>query len=313
MAKIEKPRMRIIESEKNSNYAEFVLEPLERGFGSTLGNSMRRVLLSILPGAAASSVRIAGVMHEFSVIPGVKEDVTEIILNIKSLILRLNNCEVRDLVLDVEGPIKATASMIKTTSEVTIFNTDLLIATLEEGAHLSMEITVNKGVGYLSSEQNRAMHSPIIGAIAVDSLFSPVLKANYSVENTRVGQTTDYDRLTLQVKTNGVISAREAVSKAGKELINYFNVFTSLVDEEPELEEVEVEQPSCESPKVVSDGDIENLNLSARSYNSLKRAEINRIEELMVMSSEEIYQIRNLGKKSYEELVGKLTSLGWNL
>jgi DNA-directed RNA polymerase subunit alpha len=308
MTGVEGIRLSVKESEENPNYGEFVVAPLERGFGNTLGNSMRRVLLSSLPGAAASAIKISGVMHEFSAIPGIKEDVTEIVLNIKSLIFKLNNCNKKVVSLNVKGPISATAEMIETDSDVEILNRDLVIATLESGTKLDMEITLNRGIGYVSAEQRRATNRLDLGAIAVDSIFTPVLKVNYNVENTRVGQMTDYDRLTLQVWTNGVLSAKEAVSLAGAELIEHFNFFADLTD----LKFVCPLNDQNETLEVNENTALEELGFSVRAYNSLKRSGMNILKDLMKMNSEEISNIRNLGKKSFDEVVEKLKSFGWN-
>jgi DNA-directed RNA polymerase subunit alpha len=308
MTNIEKTRIDVRESEDNLCYAEFIVAPLERGFGSTLGNSMRRVLLSSLPGAAASSIKISGVVHEFSTIPGIKEDVTEIILNIKSLIFKLNNCDRKIVSLNVKGPVCATAGMIERDSDVEILNPDLIIATLENEARISMEITLSRGIGYVSAEQRRATGRLDVGAIAVDSIFTPVLKVNYNVENTRVGQMTDYDRLTLQVWTNGVLSAKEAVSLAGSELIEHFNFFADLTD----LKFIYPSNSQVATLEINENTVLDDLGFSVRAYNSLKRSGVNVLKDLMGMDSEEISKIRNLGKKSFDEVMEKLKGFGWN-
>lgn len=290
---------------EDGKYAEFVVDPLERGFGSTLGNSLRRVLLSFLPGSAASSVRIDGVTHEFSTIPGIREDVTEIILNIKEIIVRLEECEAKTVYIDLKGPCEFTANMIESDADLTVLSNNL-IATLDEGAELKMEITFTSGIGYVSAEQNRNIMPPVMNVIPVDSLYSPVTKVNYLVDNTRVGQITDYDKLTLQVWTNGVVSAQDAVSFASGNLIEHFGLFCGLGNS------IKISEFGGDLKSNLS-GDLclDDLGFSARAYNSLKRAGIEKLSQIMSMKYDEISGIRNLGKKSCDEIVTKLKEFGW--
>lgn len=306
MAELEINKAILTNSSDDGNYAEFVLDPLERGYGVTLGNSLRRVLLSSIPGAAACSVKIEGVTHEFSTIPGVREDVSEIVLNIKEIIVRLNNCDSKTVYIDVKGPCEFTADKIKADSDIEILSKNLIF-TIETGIRLKMEITFSSGVGYVSADQNRAIMPAIINLIPVDSLYSPVMKVNYSVENTRVGKVTDYDKLTFQVWTNGVMSAKDAVSYASDSLMRHFSsfclsesygCFSSFRNDSRDI-------PSC------GDLSIEDLNLSSRASNSLKRAGIERLSQLKEMTFDEIAGIRNLGKKSCDEVVTLLKSFGW--
>lgn len=304
-----------IDTEKFSEdgkYGRFVVEPLERGFGNTLGNSLRRVLLSSLEGCAVTSVKIEGVLHEFSTIPGVKEDVTEIVLNLKSLVPKLYEVAPKELVVDAKGPCVVTAADIQCDSEVEILNPELHIATLGEGAELKMTITVDKGRGYISSEINKQnAGNNVIGVLPIDSIYTPVLKVNYTVENTRVGQKTDFDRLTLDVWTNGVINAQEAVSIAAKVLIIHLNPFVELSDKASNAEVV-VEKDDKGKEKIL-EMTIEDLDLSVRSFNCLKRAGINTVEDLINKTEEDMMKVRNLGRKSLEEVVQKLNSLGFSL
>jgi DNA-directed RNA polymerase subunit alpha len=311
MANIDRPKIEIVESSSDGVYGKFSILPLGRGFGNTLGNGLRRVLLSSLPGVAPCAVKINGVMHEFSTIEGVKEDVVEIILNIKNLIINLENCEFKTITLDARGPAKITAGMIEHDSDVTIINPDSYIATLEDGMHFHMEIIVSRGVGYLSAEQNRAAIPDLgLGAIAVDSIFTPVLKSNYSIENSRVGQVTDYDKLTLEVLTNGTVTAKQAVSIAAIELIEQFGIFADLCNPE-EIARISVPKTkTCLSGCV--EKTLEELEFSVRAFNSLKRAGIKTLSDLASMSREELYRVRNLGKKSFDEVVEKLSFFGFN-
>lgn len=312
LEKIEKPEIEVVELKSNGTYGKFVLEPLERGYGTTLGNSLRRVLLSSLPGVAVNSVKIDGIHHEFSTIDGVKEDVTEIILNLKGLIAKLYGEGPKTIYIEAEGECEVTAGDIKTDSEVDILVPDMHIATLGEGAKLYMEIVIDKGRGYVSADKNKAlMTGAPIGVIAVDSIYTPVLKVNYSVDNTRVGQITDYDKLTLEVWTDGTISAKEAVSLAAKLLTEHLNLFVNL-SEETNVVEIMVEKDDKGKEKAL-EMTIEELDLSVRSFNCLKRAGINTVNDLVGKSEEEMMKVRNLGKKSFEEVKEKLRSLGYEL
>ena len=312
MIEIERPKIEIAEISENGTYGKFVVEPLERGFGTTLGNSLRRVLLSSLPGVAVKSVKIDGVLHEFSTIPGVKEDVTEIILNIKGLVAKLYCDGAKTVESSAEGPCGVTAVSIKCDSEVEILNPDLHIATLGEGAKLYMELTLDKGRGYVSNERNKQnMQEGVIGEIAVDSIYTPVLKVNFNVESTRVGQSIDFDKLTLEVWTNGVINAQEAVSLAAKVLTDHLNLFVDLSDKGKSTE-IMVEKDEGGKEKVL-EMTIEELDLSVRSFNCLKRAGINTVEDLINRSEEDMMKVRNLGRKSLEEVIWKLASLGLSL
>ena len=312
MIEIERPRIETEEISNDSTYGRFVVEPLERGFGTTLGNSLRRVLLSSLPGVAVKSIKIDGVVHEFSTIPGVKEDVTEIVLNIKGLIAKLHCDGPKTVESAAEGPCVVTADSIKCDSEVEILNPDLHIATLGEGAKLYMEIVLDKGRGYVSGERNKqSMPQGVIGELAVDSIYTPVLKVNFNVEPTRVGQSIDYDKLTLEVWTNGVITAQEAVSLAAKVLTDHLTLFVDLSDKGKSTE-IMVEKDDKGKEKVL-EMTIEELDLSVRSFNCLKRAGINTVEDLLSKSEEDMMKVRNLGRKSLEEVIWKLASLGFNL
>jgi DNA-directed RNA polymerase subunit alpha len=308
---IEKPNVECVELNQEGTYGKFVAEPLERGYGTTLGNSLRRMLLSSLPGAAATSVKIDGVLHEFSTIPGVKEDVTEIVLNLKSVILKIHGDGPKTMYVDVKGEGELTAGDFKTDSEVEILNPELHIASLDSDAHVVMEITCSKGRGYVSAERNKQYLQPPIGVIAIDSIYSPVLKVNYTVENTRVGQITDYDKLTLEVWTNGTISSKEAVSLGAKILNEHLSLFGDLSDEAFETE-IMVEKSKDGKAKIL-EMTIEELDLSVRSFNCLKRAGINTVEDLIGKSEDDMMKVRNLGKKSLDEVVAKLTSLGYDL
>jgi DNA-directed RNA polymerase subunit alpha len=312
MIEIEKPRIETEELTEDGKYGRFVVEPLERGFGNTLGNSLRRVLLSSLEGCAVTSIKIDGVLHEFSTIPGVKEDVTEIVLNMKSLVPKLVETSPKVVEIVAEGPCEVTAADIKCDSEVEILNPELHIATLGEGAKLNMEITIDKGRGYIPSERNKLLSgNNVIGVLPIDSIYTPVLKVNYTVDNTRVGQITDYDKLTLDVWTNGVINAQEAVSLAAKVLTEHLNLFVNLSDKASSAE-VMVEKDDKGKEKIL-EMTIEDLDLSVRSFNCLKRAGINTVEDLINKTEEDMMKVRNLGRKSLEEVVQKLNSLGFTL
>ena len=312
MIEIEKPRIDTEVLSTDGTYGKFVVEPLERGFGTTLGNSLRRVLLSSLPGVAVTSIKIDGVLHEFSTIPGVKEDVTEIVLNMKGLTAKLHCDGAKTVEISAEGPCEVTADSIKCDSEVEILNPEMHIATLGDGARLYMEITLDKGRGYISAERNKAnMQNNVIGILPIDSIYTPVLKVNFGVENTRVGQITDYDKLTLEVWTNGVINAQEAVSLAAKVLTEHLNLFVDLSDKGYNTE-IMVEKDDKGKEKVL-EMTIEELDLSVRSFNCLKRAGINTVEDLINKSEDDMMKVRNLGRKSLEEVVYKLNSLGFNL
>ena len=312
MIEIEKPRIDTEELSSDGKYGRFVVEPLERGFGNTLGNSLRRVLLSSLEGVAVTSIKINGVNHEFSTIPGVKEDVTEIVLNMKSLVAKLHSNGPKIVEISAEGPCEVTAESIKCDSEVEILNPDLHIASLSDSASLNMEITLDKGRGYVPAEKNKLISgNEIIGVLPVDSIYTPVLKVNYTVDNTRVGQITDYDKLTLSVWTNGVINAQEAVSLAAKVLCEHLNLFVNLSDRGYNTE-IMVEKDDKGKEKVL-EMTIEELDLSVRSFNCLKRAGINTVEDLISKSEEDMMKVRNLGRKSLEEVVFKLDTLGFSL
>lgn len=312
MIEIEKPKITLQEESEDKNYGKFVVEPLERGFGNTLGNSLRRVLLSSLPGIAPSSVKIDGVMHEFSTVPGVKEDVTEIVLNIKSLLAKIHNENSKVIEIDAVGPCDVTAGMIIHDSDVEIINPDLHIATLGDGAKLHMEITIDRGRGYVSLERHKANNPNMeIGVLAVDSIYTPVVKVNYNVENTRVGQITDYDKLCLEVWTNGVVTAEEAVSLAAKILIEHLNLFMRL-SEVAENTSLMVEKSNDAAPANL-DVSIDELELSVRSYNCLKRAGINTVKDLTSKTEDEMMKVRNLGRKSLDEVIEKLHSMGLDL
>ncbi|HQD76675.1 MAG TPA: DNA-directed RNA polymerase subunit alpha [Bacillota bacterium] len=310
MLEIEKPRIEIVEMSDDNTYGKFVVEPLERGYGITLGNSLRRILLSSLPGAAVTSVKIDGVLHEFSTIPGVVEDVTDIILNLKSLRLKLHGDEEKILRVEASGEGTVYARDIICDADVEILNPDLVIATLEDSARLFMEITVAKGRGYVSAERNKK-GDHIIGVIPVDSVFTPVSKVNYTVENTRVGQITDYDKLTLEVWTDGSIRPDEATSLSAKILNDHLRLFIGLTESLSDVE-IMVEKEEEQKDKIL-EMTIEELDLSVRSYNCLKRAGINTVEELIQRNEEDMMKVRNLGKKSLEEVVNKLAELGLSL
>lgn len=308
MLEIEKPRIEC--QEINDKYGRFVIEPLERGYGITLGNSLRRMLLSSLPGAAVTSVKIEGVLHEFSTIPGVVEDTTDIILNIKSLALKLHSEEPRVIRIEADDEGVVTAGDIITGTDVEVLNPELVIATVEKGGRLFIEMTVEKGRGYVSADKNKSEDQPI-GIIPVDSLFSPIHRVNYKVENTRVGKITDYDKLTLEVWTDGSIAPDEAVSSAAKILIEHMRLFLGLT--ERVSDEVTMVEKEEDTKDRLMDMSIEELDLSVRSYNCLKRAGINTVAELLQRSEEDMMKVRNLGKKSLEEVTQKLQELGLGL
>ena len=310
MIEIEKPRIECQESPDDISYGKFVVEPLERGYGTTLGNSLRRVLLSSLPGTAPTSIRIAGVQHEFSTIPGVKEDVTEIVLNVKGIIARLHCDGPKTVYIEAAGECEVTAGDIKADGEVEILNPELHIASLGPDGALSMEITLAHGRGYVPADKNKSAQQ-VIGTIPVDSIYAPVLKVNYAVENTRVGNQTDFDKLTIEVWTDGTINAQEAVSLAARVLTEHLNLFVNLSDEAAGAE-IMVEKTNDDKEKAL-EMTIEELDLSVRSFNCLKRAGINTVEDLVSKSEDEMMKVRNLGRKSLEEVMAKLDSLGFKL
>ncbi|HPD00411.1 MAG TPA: DNA-directed RNA polymerase subunit alpha [Acetivibrio sp.] len=310
MIEIEKPKIECIISSEDNTYGKFVVEPLERGYGITLGNSLRRILLSSLPGVAVTSIKIDGVLHEFSTIPGVVEDVTEIILNIKELSLNLHSEGTKVVYIDADGEGEIKASDIKVDSDVEILNPDHKIATLNGESRLYMELTLEKGRGYVSAERNKHAGQPI-GVIPIDSIFTPVRKVNYTVENTRVGQVTDYDKLTLEVWTNGSIKPDEAISLGAKIMSEHLNLFIDLSDNAKNAE-IMVEKEENKKEKVL-EMTIEELDLSVRSYNCLKRAGINTVEDLTNRTEADMMKVRNLGRKSLEEVLNKLKALGLSL
>lgn len=311
MIGIEKPRIETAEIAPDGTYGKIVVEPLECGYGITLGNSLRRILLSSLPGYAITSVKIDGVLHEFSTIPGVKEDVTEIVLNLKKVILKIHGEGEKTIYIDASGEGEVLAGDIKCDSEVEILNPESHICTLDKDAHVNMEITCNKGRGYVSAEQNKKIMQPAIGVIAIDSIYTPVLKVNYTVENTRVGQVTDLDKLTLEVWTNKTIKATEAVSLGAKFLNEHLALFGDLSGEAYDTE-IMVDKGEDAKEKVL-EMTIEELDLSVRSFNCLKRAGINTVEDLTTKTEEDMMKVRNLGKKSLGEVINKLHSFGLDL
>lgn len=308
MIEIEKPRIETEELATDGSYGRFVVEPLERGYGTTLGNSLRRVLLSSLPGVAVTSVKFEGVVHEFTTIEGVKEDVTEIILNLKGLTAKIHGDGPKTVYIEAEGPCEVTAANIFADSEVEILEPDMHIATLSEGGRLFMELTIDKGRGYVPADRNK---QDVIGIIPIDSIYTPVHKVNYTVDNTRVGQITDYDRLTLEVWTNGVITAEEAVSLAAKIISEHLNLFINLSAEGLGAD-IMVESRESGEEKVL-EMTIEELDLSVRSFNCLKRAGINTVKDLIGKSEDDMMKVRNLGRKSLEEVINKLATLGFTL
>ena len=312
MIEIEKPQIECIETPGEASYGKYVVEPLERGYGTTLGNALRRIMLSSLPGTAATSIKIAGVQHEFSTIPGVKEDVTEIVLNIKGLLTKLHTESGKTVYIEATGPCEVTAGDIKADAEVEVLNPELHIATLDSGASLNMEITLSHGRGYVSADRNKAAQpQTVIGVIPVDSIYTPVYKVNFTVEPTRVGASSDFDKLTLEVWTDGTISARDAVSLGAKILCDHFTLFTDLsetVGSKPTV----VEKQETGGSKIL-DLTIEELDLSVRSFNCLKRANINTVADLISKTEDEMMKVRNLGRKSLEEVINKLAMIGLTL
>ena len=319
MIEIEKPNITSIDLSEDGTHGTFIVEPLERGYGTTLGNSLRRVLLSSLPGVAVTNIKIDGVLHEFSTIPGVTEDVTEIVLNVKGITAKLHCAGPKTVVIDVTGEKDVTAGDIKQDSDIEILNPDHHIATVGENDRFYMELTFAGGRGYVSQERNKQLHTQILGAatsapigtIYTDSIYTPVYNVNYTVDNTRVGNITDYDKLTLEVLTNGTISAKEAVSLAAKILNEHLNLFVDLSDEAKKAE-IMVEREETMKEKVL-EMTIEELDMSVRSFNCLKRAGIDTVEDLINRTEEDMIKVRNLGKKSLEEVIAKLHSLGLEL
>ncbi len=311
MIGIEKPRIDAVDLKQDGTYGKFVVEPLERGYGTTLGNSLRRILLSSLPGYAITSVSIDGVLHEFSTIEGVKEDVTEIVLNLKNVILKIHGSGPKTMYIDCSGECEITADDIQADSEVEILNPDQHIATLNADAHVRMELTADCGRGYVSAERNKKMMDPVIGVIAIDSIYTPVVKVNYTVDNARVGDVTDYDKLSLEVWTNGTIAAKDAVSLAAKILNEHLNLFIDLSDEAGNTE-IMIEKGEDNKTQIL-EMTVEELDLSVRSFNCLKRANIHKVEDLISKSEEEMMRVRNLGRKSLDEVIAKLNSLGLSL
>ncbi len=310
MIEIEKPKIERVDKDGGDRYGRFVIEPLERGYGTTLGNALRRILLSSLPGAAVVSVKIEDVLHEFSYIPNVLEDTPEIILNLKKLRMKLHSQEPQILIVDAQGEGEVRARDIKAPADVEILNPDLLIATLEEGGKLYMEITARVGKGYTPAERNKIPNQPI-GVIPVDSIFSPIEKVNFTVEHTRVGQVTDYDKLTMEVWTDGGIKPDDAISQGAKILSKHLSLFINLTEKVDEVEPPD--ENNEETKNKVLDMTIEELDLSVRSYNCLKRAGINTVEELIRRTEDEMMKVRNLGKKSLEEVQQKLVELNVRL
>ena len=310
MVEIEKPRITCMDDIEDVSYGKYVVEPLERGYGMTLGNSLRRIMLSSLPGYAATSVKIAGVQHEFSTIPGVTEDVTEIVLNVKRLIVKLHSQGIKTVYIDAVGPCEVTAADIKADGEVEILNPELHICTLGENATFNMEITLSQGRGYVSSDRNKTAQT-VIGVIPIDSIYSPVKKVNYTVEPTRVGDKTDFDKLTLEVWTDSTISAKDAVSLGAKILSDHLTVFTNLSDTLG-MDSTVVEK-SADRPDAKLAMTIDELDLSVRSFNCLKRANINTVADLISKTGEDMMKVRNMGKKSLDEVQKKLEMMGLSL
>ena len=312
---IEKPKIELLEAAEPNRYGKFVVNPLERGFGQTLGNALRRVLLNSLPGAAVTGVLIEGIQHEFSTVPGVREDVAEIILNLKLICAKVYTDQVKTMTVDAYGPCEVTAGDIRTDDEVEIVNPELHIATLSEGAHLSMQITIENGRGYVTSERNkqlaqeRKLNMPI-GMIPIDSIFTPIRKVSYSVEDTRVGQVTDFDKLTIEVWTNGTILPKEALASAAQIITNNMKLFIDLT---VNVVSVNYNEPELDNRDKVLEMTIEELDLSVRAFNCLKRASINTVGELVQKNQEDMMKVRNLGKKSLEEVEQKLQALGLSL
>ncbi len=310
MVEIEKPNIQCEEPTGDGSYGKYVVEPLERGYGTTLGNALRRILLSSLPGTAITSIKIAGVQHEFSTIPGVKEDVTEIVLNVKGIIAKLHGDGPKTMYIEANGEGVVTAGDIKADGEVEILNPDLHIATLGPDASFNMELTLAHGRGYVPADRNKPAQT-VIGLIPVDSVYTPVRKVNYTVENTRVGDLTDFDRLTLEIWTNGTISARDAISLGARILVDHFVLFTDLSETVGSKSTV-VEKAEAQRDKVL-EMTIEELDLSVRSFNCLKRANINTVEDLISKTEDEMMKVRNLGRKSLEEVINKLAMMGLSL
>ena len=319
MIEIQKPNIVTVDESEDGRSGKFIVEPLERGYGTTLGNSLRRVLMSSLPGVAVTSIKVDGALHEFTSLPGVAEDLTEIVLNIKGIVAKLYTQAPKTVILDAVGPDNVTAGHIKQDSDIVILNSDHHLATLAEGAHLYIELTFENGRGYVSQDKNKLLHadsfgtsvSAPVGLIYTDSIYTPVYKVSYTVDDTRVGSTTDYDKLTLEVLTNGTITAKEAISLGAKILNEHLNLFVDL-SEEAKAFDVMVERPEKEKEKVL-EMTIEELDLSVRSFNCLKRAGIDTVEDLVSRSEDEMIKVRNLGKKSLEEVILKLESLGLTL
>lgn len=309
ITEIEKARIECTKMAEDGTYGRFVIEPLERGFGHTLGNSLRRVLINSLPGAAVTSVNIDGVQHEFSIVPGVKEDVTEIILNLKNLSVKLYSDQVKMVEINAVGPCDLTAGDIKADDEVEIINKDLHIATLSEGAQLHMWLSLDRGRGYVSSDKNKNPQMPI-GVIPIDSIYTPIRKVNYEIEDTRVGQITDYDKLTLEVWTDGSVQPDEAISMAARILNDQLTLFIGLTDQ---TLPTSMSEPEEDNMGKIMEMTIEDLDLSVRAYNCLKRAGINTVSELVQRNQEDMMKVRNLGKKSLEEVEQKLQALGLGL
>lgn len=310
MVEIERPRIDCIENPNGGTYGKYVVEPLERGYGTTLGNALRRILLSSLPGTAVTTIKIAGVQHEFTTIPGVAEDVTQIVLNVKKIIAKLYCTGTKTVYIQASGEGEVTAGDIKADGEVEILNPELHIATLGSDASLNMELTMSHGRGYVPADRNKPAQQ-VIGVIPVDSIYSPVLKVNYTVENTRVGNMTDFDKLTLEVWTDGTITARDAVSLGAKILCDHFVLFTDLSETVGSSSTV-VEKPEAQRNKVL-EMTIEELDLSVRSFNCLKRANINTVQDLIEKTEDEMMKVRNLGRKSLEEVMNKLSLMGLSL
>ncbi len=309
MIEIEKPRIETSTVSEDGHYGKFVVEPLERGFGTTLGNSLRRILLSSLPGVAVTSIKIDGVLHEFTYVNGIKEDVTEIVLNVKGICAKLFSDEAKTVRINATGPCVVTAASIEADSDIEILNPDWYIATLSEGASLIMELTFDRGRGYIPVDKTKkSQEFTTLGVLPIDSIFTPVLKVNYSVENTRVGQITDYDKLTIEVWTNGVINANEAMSIGSRILIEHLNLFVGLSNDVELPKMVEKDEQTQEKTLEMT---IEDLDLSVRSFNCLKRAGIHTVEDLVNKTESEMMKVRNLGRKSFEEVMHKLASLGY--
>ena len=310
MIEIEKPQIECIETPGEPTYGKYIVEPLERGYGTTLGNALRRIMLSSLPGTAPTTIKIAGIQHEFSTLPGVKEDVTEIVLNVKGLLTKLHCDAAKTVYIEAVGPCEVTAGDIKADSDVEVLNPEMHIATLDTDGSLNMEITLSHGRGYVNADRNKPLQNAI-GTIAVDSIYTPVYKVNYTVEPTRVGTSSDYDKLTLEVWTDGTITARDAISLGAKILCDHFTLFTDLSENVGSKPTV-VEKAEAQRDKVL-EMTIEELDLSVRSFNCLKRANINTVEDLISKTEDEMMKVRNLGRKSLEEVINKLDMMGLHL